>query len=60
MTACVGAASAQGGESMWLGVNKQNERANHFYAKHGFVIVGSKKFLVGEKWEDDYVRERSL
>jgi ribosomal protein S18 acetylase RimI-like enzyme len=60
MTATLAAASDRGAAGVWLGVNQQNERANRFYAKHGFERVGTKKFLVGERWEDDYVLERVL
>ena len=42
---------------VWLGVNEENAKANRFYEKQGFARVGTKKFLVGEKWEDDFVRE---
>jgi ribosomal protein S18 acetylase RimI-like enzyme len=51
---------AQGFAAMWLGVNQDNVRANRFYEKIGFRVVGSKKFLVGQRWEDDYVRELLL
>jgi len=47
-------------EGMWLGVNEENARANAFYEKSGFHRVGVKRFLVGERWEDDFVRERAL
>jgi ribosomal protein S18 acetylase RimI-like enzyme len=53
-------ARAQGFLAMWLGVNQENIRANRFYDKMGFQLVGTKKFLVGERWEDDYVRELLL
>lgn len=46
--------------SVWLGVNEENARANRFYEKMGFEFRGTKKFLVGEKWEDDFVRELTL
>ncbi|UOE43955.1 GNAT family N-acetyltransferase [Agromyces larvae] len=45
---------------VWLGVNQQNERAQRFYRKHGFERVGVKRFLVGDRWEDDFVYERGL
>jgi len=51
---------AQGFAAMWLGVNQENVRANRFYEKMGFQLAGTKKFLVGERWEDDYVRELLL
>ncbi len=44
--------------AVWLGVNQHNARANRFYEKNGFAIVGTKQFLVGGKLEDDFVRER--
>lgn len=56
--ASVAAAGARGAASVWLGVNQQNARANRFYEKNGFALVGTKKFLVGARYEDDYVRER--
>ena len=58
--ASVESATARGAVGLWLGVNQQNARANRFYEKHGFALVGTKKFRVGEKDEDDFVRERAL
>lgn len=58
--ATVASAVRAGVASMWLGVNQLNAKANRFYEKHGFARVGTKKFLVGDRWEDDFVRERSL
>jgi diamine N-acetyltransferase len=60
VSACVDAARAAGSAGMWLGVNEENARANRFYEKSGFTRVGVKKFLVGERWEDDFVRELAL
>ena len=53
-------AVARGAASVWLGVNQHNARANRFYEKNGFVSVGIKHFLVGDKLEDDFVRELVL
>ena len=50
-------ARARGALSTWLGVNQLNARANRFYEKTGFLRVGTKRFLVGEIYEDDFVRE---
>ncbi|MGV8871136.1 MAG: GNAT family N-acetyltransferase [Rhodococcus sp. (in: high G+C Gram-positive bacteria)] len=50
-TGCTGA---------WLGVNQQNVRAQKFYAKHGFEIVGTKTFVVGVQTHDDYVMQARL
>ena len=57
MAATVEAARATGARSVWLGVNNENGRANRFYEKHGFAIVGDKHFRLGDRFEDDYVRE---
>jgi ribosomal protein S18 acetylase RimI-like enzyme len=53
----IDAARERGAAGVWLGVNQENAKANRFYEKQGFVLAGSKKFLVGERWEDDFVRE---
>lgn len=53
-------AKAEGARSVWLGVNQQNERANAFYERNGFHIVGERSFLVGDSLEQDYVRELVL
>jgi GNAT superfamily N-acetyltransferase len=53
-------AGATGAAGAWLGVNQENERAQRFYAKSGFTRVGTKRFLVGGTYEDDYVFERAL
>ncbi|HEX4401065.1 MAG TPA: GNAT family N-acetyltransferase [Galbitalea sp.] len=58
--ASIEAASERGVAAVWLGVNQKNARANRFYEKSGFVRVGTKRFLVGENYEDDFVRERIL
>jgi ribosomal protein S18 acetylase RimI-like enzyme len=60
MDASLAAARETGAVSMWLGVNDENVRANRFYEKSGFAIVGMKKFRLGHVDEDDYVRERAL
>ena len=58
MTATLAVARERGSAGVWLGVNQQNGRANRFYEKHGFVIVGTKGFELGGRREDDFVRER--
>ncbi|CAN5230896.1 GNAT family N-acetyltransferase [soil metagenome] len=52
----VEAARARGALSVWLGVNQENARANRFYEKQGFARAGTKRFLVGDRYEDDFVR----
>jgi ribosomal protein S18 acetylase RimI-like enzyme len=60
MRATLQAAAETGATSCWLGVNQKNVRAAKFYAKHGFEVVGTKRFLVGEQWHNDHVRLRPL
>ena len=60
MDASLAAGRDAGAVSVWLGVNDQNVRANRFYEKSGFALVGRKKFRLGHVDEDDYVRERAL
>jgi ribosomal protein S18 acetylase RimI-like enzyme len=60
MDASLGAARRRGAAGIWLGVNQLNVRAQRFYAKSGFARVGTKRFLVGDRFEDDYVYERPL
>jgi diamine N-acetyltransferase len=60
MDASMAAARESGAAGMWLGVNDQNLRANRFYQKSGFEVVGMKKFRLGDVDEDDFVRERAL
>ena len=60
MEAALEVGAARGAAGIWLGVNQENARAQAFYGKHGFERVGVKRFLVGERYEDDYVYERAL
>lgn len=60
VAASIEAARARGAAAVWLGVNQENGRANRFYEKTGFVQVGTKRFLVGGRYEDDFVRELVL
>lgn len=60
MAATIDAAAATGAAGVWLGVSVENDRANAFYARHGFEVVGRKRFHIGDAWEDDHVRERAL
>jgi GNAT superfamily N-acetyltransferase len=60
MHSAIEAARRRGARTLWLGVNQQNGRANRFYEKSGFAIVGTKRFPLGGRWEDDFTRERAL
>ncbi len=60
MTATLDLAAASGLPGVWLGVNQENERALRFYTKSGFRRVGSKRFQLGERFEDDFILEQGL
>jgi GNAT superfamily N-acetyltransferase len=60
MAETLSTARDRGAAGVWLGVNEENARANRFYEKNGFVQVGTKHFLVGDNYEDDFVRELAL
>jgi ribosomal protein S18 acetylase RimI-like enzyme len=49
-----------GARGVWLGTNQANARAQRFYEKSGFERVGTKRFWVGDHWEDDFVYELAL
>ena len=53
-------AARTGAESLWLGVNQHNDRAQRFYRKHGFDITGDRTFRLGNSTEQDYVMARPL
>ncbi|KUH66848.1 acetyltransferase [Mycolicibacterium novocastrense] len=60
MQATLEVAEGLGAAVVWLGVNQQNQRAQRFYAKHGFAISGTKTFRLGAAVENDYVMVRTL
>ncbi|MDV3125021.1 GNAT family N-acetyltransferase [Mycobacterium sp. 21AC1] len=60
MTAALHNAAALGAACVWLGVQQENQRAQRFYTKHGFVINGTKTFQLGADIENDYVMVRSV
>lgn len=60
MAATLDGAALRGATGVWLGVNQQNARANRFYEKHGFATTGTKRFRLGDGWEEDFVKERAI
>lgn len=54
------AALGLGGATVWLKVWERNPRAIAFYAKAGFVDVGTADFFVGSDRQTDRVLELSL
>lgn len=51
--------AGQGRQQTWLGVNSENKRAQKFYRKHGFAVIGTRSFHLGKQIEHDYVMLRS-
>lgn len=60
MTAALDQARVSGAACVWLGVNQENQRAQRFYAKHGFSVSGTKTFRLGRGVKHDYVMVRPL
>ena len=60
MDACFARARADGRDVMWLGVWEFNPRAQRFYEKNGFRVVGSHVFQLGEDAQTDLLMQREL
>jgi ribosomal protein S18 acetylase RimI-like enzyme len=60
MDTALAAAAGWGAESVWLGVNQKNERAQRFYTKCGFIVAGVRTFQLGPHTEHDYVMVRAM
>jgi len=53
-------AASAGHTRLMLGVNRDNERAQGFYRKHGFAIAGTRTFTVGATTYDDFIYAKPL
>jgi ribosomal protein S18 acetylase RimI-like enzyme len=60
MQAAIDHARRGGYAGLWLGVNQGNQRAQRFYAKHGFRTVGTRTFTVGTRVCQDDVMQKEL
>ena len=60
MDACFDRARAEDCDVMWLGVWEYNPRAQRFYEKNGFRVVGSHVFLLGKDAQTDLLMQREL
>ena len=60
MQRCMDEARQAGRRNVWLGVWQHNERAQAFYRKWGFRIVGQQVFQLGTDEQTDWVMERAL
>ncbi len=60
MDTCFDRARAENRDVMWLGVWEYNPRAQRFYEKNGFRVVGSHVFLLGKDAQTDLLMQREL
>lgn len=60
MNATLSAAAENGSRAVWLSVSEENVRAQKFYARNGFRIVGGMNFPTGRLVLRDYVLERAV
>jgi len=60
MDACFERARNDGHDVMWLGVWEYNPRAQRFYEKNGFRVVGNHTFLLGSDPQTDLLMQREL
>jgi hypothetical protein len=60
MARCLAHALWLGRRTTWLGVWERNERATKFYARYGFIDVGSHDFVVGQDVQTDRIVQRTI
>ena len=60
MDACFERARTEDRDVMWLGVWEYNPRAQRFYERNGFRVVGSHVFLLGKDAQTDLLMQREL
>ena len=49
-----------GSTTMWLSCSMSNSPAQGFYGRHGFQVVGTTEFVVGNDRQTDLVMVRDL
>jgi diamine N-acetyltransferase len=60
MDACFERAKQEGRDVMWLGVWEFNPRAQRFYEKNGFRIVGEHTFKLGSDPQTDLLMQKKM
>jgi ribosomal protein S18 acetylase RimI-like enzyme len=60
MGACLDEARRAGFQTLWLGVWERNVRAQAFYRKWGFSVVGAHVFQLGSDPQTDLLMERPV
>lgn len=53
-------AAANGCETLWLGVWKQNEGALRFYERLGYTMFGVHLFVMGDSASEDWLMKKSV
>jgi GNAT superfamily N-acetyltransferase len=57
---CIDYARSKAFKSIWLGSWQENHRANAFYSKMQFEILGTKTFALASDIQQDYIFARSI
>ena len=60
MYATMEEARSRGYRSVWLSSWELNDRANAFYKKWNFEVVGHQKFVVGSDVQNDFILGREI
>lgn len=60
MDACLDRSRVEDRDVMWLGVWEYNPRAQRFYEKNGFRVVGRHVFQLGEDPQTDLLMQRAV
>jgi ribosomal protein S18 acetylase RimI-like enzyme len=60
MAAIEEAARSRGAGTLWLGVWERNVRAQGFYRKAGFTVVGSQIFVLGSDAQRDLIMAKQV
>jgi ribosomal protein S18 acetylase RimI-like enzyme len=60
MAAVVAEALRRGARTLWLGVWERNARAQAFYRKCEYVVVGQQLFMLGDEPQTDLVMARPV
>jgi ribosomal protein S18 acetylase RimI-like enzyme len=60
MQTCIEQSRSRGFETIWLSSWELNDRANAFYNKWGYKVVGSQQFTVGTDIQNDFILSRKL
>ncbi|MGD9563135.1 MAG: N-acetyltransferase family protein [Pyrinomonadaceae bacterium] len=60
LDACFERARGENRDVMWLGVWEYNPRAQRFYEKNGFRVVGKHTFQLGSDPQTDLLMQRDL